>query len=440
MKRLLFYILFACFPLGLVAEDLQFVTTLSSPVGTFSQLETADPETVTISPIVNFCNTRASVGRIEINGANAYLQNLTLKSGTSLEGTAAEYRLSNSLAVNNGGSITGKRLMANTMSLSGASSAMSQVNDTLYISSMGVKGAKTNSLTITGSAQTSNTGEDDEMQWSNIYSRDYTSSGSATGKSYTSYLLKSKKCYPPSGDPTTQSCPSEYIGDQTRSWNYDTCSWSEWAGCKCKTADRTNCTSSGGSYNEDNCICTCPSDKVLYNGECIVPFKPRIFDIGVRVNCHYCPGTLDGRKKCGTAGADPNHCYYGVDFDDGADCDTTCSYGPSVISYEFYEGGYLAQEPAANGTSARWLYWEGGTRIGGQMYRYAGGSMPMCNGSDYQAICNKNCSASSSCSYKCLISKDVPGCVNGYYTYGGGCFKSANNAAGTGKVMECVRS
>ncbi len=191
MKRFFIYAVLVLIPASIQAEDLQFVTTLSSPVGTFAQLETADPTSAAVSPVVNFCNTRTSTGRIELRGANAYLQNLTLKNGTTLGGSVQEYRLSSSLNVNSGGSVKGKRLLANNMSLSGASSVNSQVNNTLYVSSMGVKGAKTGSLTIPSKVQTSNTGNNDEMEWSNIYSRDYTSDGSATGSSYSSYLLKS---------------------------------------------------------------------------------------------------------------------------------------------------------------------------------------------------------------------------------------------------------
>ncbi len=234
MKRFFIYAVLVLIPASIQAEDLQFVTTLSSPVGTFAQLETADPTSAAVSPVVNFCNTRTSTGRIELRGANAYLQNLTLKNGTTLGGSVQEYRLSSSLNVNSGGSVKGKRLLANNMSLSGASSVNSQVNNTLYVSSMGVKGAKTGSLTIPSKVQTSNTGNNDEMEWSNIYSRDYTSGGSATGSSYSSYLLKSKRCEPPAGEPTSQSCPSGYIGTQTRTWNYNTCSWNAWQGtCTC---------------------------------------------------------------------------------------------------------------------------------------------------------------------------------------------------------------
>ena len=92
MKRFFIYAVLALIPASIQAEDLQFVTTLSSPLGTFSQLETADPTTAAVSPVVNFCNTRTSTGRIELRGANAYLQNLTLKNGTTL-GVPAEQQL-----------------------------------------------------------------------------------------------------------------------------------------------------------------------------------------------------------------------------------------------------------------------------------------------------------------------------------------------------------
>ena len=263
MKRVLIYLLVAFLPASISAEDLQFITTLSSPLGTFSQLETADPKTAVVSPVVNFCNTRASAGRISLNGSNAYLQTLTLKTNASLGGNVQEYRLSNSLNVNSIGTLRAKRLMANNVSLSGASSINSQVNSTLYISSMNVKGAKTNSLTIPSKVQTSNTGSNNDMEWSNIYSRDYTSSGSATGNSYTSYLLKSKQCDPPPGEPTTQSCPSGYTGTQTRTWNYSTCSWNAWQGtCKgdCsnysyKSTHKSECCPS--AYKSDTTCWTC---------------------------------------------------------------------------------------------------------------------------------------------------------------------------------------
>ncbi|WP_428078489.1 hypothetical protein [Candidatus Avelusimicrobium alvi] len=37
-------------------------------------------------------------------------------------------------------------------------------------------------------------------------------------------------CNPPSGEATSQSCPSGYTGTQTRTWNYSTYSWNAWQG------------------------------------------------------------------------------------------------------------------------------------------------------------------------------------------------------------------
>ena len=193
MKRVLTVLVFLSGAYILHAEQMTFVTTLSSPLGTFAQLETADYSATTSVPLLNFCNTRASVGTVTLKGANSYLQTLSLKNGTTLGGNTPEYRISGTLAVNAGGEVEGGRLLANTATVSGASSAKSKVEDTLYAASLKVKGAKTAGLTIPGQVQTSGQGGDDELEWSNIYTKDYKSDGSTTGSnSYTSYLLKSK--------------------------------------------------------------------------------------------------------------------------------------------------------------------------------------------------------------------------------------------------------
>ena len=174
-----------------------FVTTLSSPLGTFAQLETADPSALSSVPLVNFCNSRASAGTVTLQGADTYIQTLALKNATVLGGNTPEYRISGTLSVNNNSEVTGGRLLANAATVSGASSAKSKVADTLYMSSMKVKGAKAAGLTIPSQVQTSGSGNNDELEWSNIYTKDYKSDGSATGSdSYTSYLLKSKSATP----------------------------------------------------------------------------------------------------------------------------------------------------------------------------------------------------------------------------------------------------
>lgn len=190
MRKVILWAVFVCLGTGAFAEEMQFITTLSSPVGTFAQLETADPTERTYAPVVNFCTSRSSVGRINLVGANAYVQRLHLAGSTVLGGSLPEFRIVGSMQVNNGGRVAGGRLMGTQVKFTNAYSAKSKVNGSLYMNSATVVGAKAAQLTISSEVETSGTGTGKTMEWSNTYSRDYSSSGAATGKSYSSYLLK----------------------------------------------------------------------------------------------------------------------------------------------------------------------------------------------------------------------------------------------------------
>ena len=400
------------------AEQMQFVTTMSAPVGNFARLDAADPTHVTRvgkdgdshSGYLNFCNTRSGVGDIIIKGAGTYLNQVNIQNGTTLGSTnTPEYRLGENLSIENGGTVTAGRIMAKDVTFKDANFHKSKVTNTIYGDDISVMGGKTDNMEISGTAKinkgsqnTANLGQ--ELWWDNRYQNDYDSAGSKkeNGKSYTSFLLKSK----------TPGCDN---------------------------SGESACVNSKGSWDSSSCECTCPSKMVLQNGVCLGTFKPEVINVGVLVNCQYCPGIFDGRKKCGTAGADPNHCYHGWDFNPQQGCCTACT-GIRINSFQFYKGGYLELSPKTDTAAARYLWWKNGTLIGGKMYRYSGGSMPDCYGSDYQSICDKNCKpGGSSCSYKCLISMSHNGCSNGTYNYSGGnCGKSCNNASGTGKVLTCV--
>ncbi len=238
MKRLWTVSLAVLFAASIAgAEEMRFITTLSSPVGTFAQLETANPEVNTEVPVVNFCNTGVNSGKMTLSGANAYVQKLSLQPGTVLGGDVKEYRLAGTLAVYNAGQVTGGRLIANRVQVfSSTSDAYSQVSDTLYGSGIDLEGAKTTNLTIPGKVQTVNQGDGEELEWSNIYTKDYTcdSKGNCkeSGGSYTSYLLKSKggsvgDCTPPKGQQYTEDCPSGQIGSITYTWNQTDCKYDE---------------------------------------------------------------------------------------------------------------------------------------------------------------------------------------------------------------------
>lgn len=416
MKKIVLLSIMCCFWGGASAESMQFVTRLSSPVGTFSQLEAVNEELDSLSvPLANFGSQKSPSGTVNINKYIVYFKKLLLKNGTALQGDAAEVRIGSSADSQNGfvlwahSTLSGKRLIArNVLFPESQRPKYNQVKDTLYSRDLTVKGAKTKTLSVSGKIEISTQGSGDTMEWSNIYARDYSckSDGTCTesGPTYTSYLLKSKRV--------------------------------------CDTTASNKCTSSGGTVSMLDCSCICPDDMVLKDGECVSKFTPKVIDIGVLVNCHYCISHY--RSRCGSAGADPNDCVDYVSFVYSTICDDSCkrvyqignttawtAQEPTVISYEFYDGGSYVSK----------YFWEGGTRVGGQIVRGGGGrSTPNCEGTDYQAMCDANCNTNdSSCSYKCLVSKSVPSSCS-YFSYNGGmCHRSAINSPGTGRLLTCVR-
>lgn len=180
MKKTFVFVLFAACAVSGYCEEMRFVTTLSSPLGTFAQLETADYRAVTSVPLVNFCNSRSGGGTVALKGADTYLQTLNLKNAATLGGNAPEYRIGGALNAASGGDLTAARLLADKLNVTGASDAKSNVSDTLYADSLTVKGAKTESLTIENQVQTAanaqgTTGTD--LYWSNAYNCTYKGGG-----------------------------------------------------------------------------------------------------------------------------------------------------------------------------------------------------------------------------------------------------------------------
>lgn len=240
------------------------------------------------------------------------------------------------------------------------------------------------------------------------------------------------------------------------SWNHASCAcscgtgktWDAASGCVCSdTAAATKCTSSKGKWDSKKCSCSCTEKNfTLVNGECKPKFKAEKVNIGVLVNCHYCPDGFSWRTVCGENNKED--CYYGGDFDVQQGCDNVNGKRDNpqyVISYEFYIGGSLQKRKGGSNGGGdpedAYLWWTGGERIGGKMYRYSGGSMPTCSG-DPQDFCNQRCDAkSSTCNDKCLVNMNTNGCTNPRYKY---CWHkcsptrySASNSSGTGVVVRC---
>ena len=234
------------------AEQMQFVTTMSAPVGNFARLDAADPTHVTrvgkdgdsSSGYLNFCNTRSSVGNIIIEGAGAYLKQIDIQNGTTLGSTnTPEYRLGENLSIENGGTVTAGRVMANDVTFKDTNFHKSKVTNTIYGNDISVMGGKTDNMEIAstakitkGSQNSANLGK--EMEWSNEYQCDYNSSQECKTPKYTSYLLKSKTRVSTGGG-----------GDSGSGGN--TCE---------DDTNRGKCESCGGTWNDSRCLCDCGWD------------------------------------------------------------------------------------------------------------------------------------------------------------------------------------
>ncbi len=189
------------------AEDMNFVTVLSSPVGTFANLETADASLRTAADVVRLGSNRLSTGTITLNGTvGASLGKVVLGSNASLITDANVVQLSK-IDLRGAGTLTGKSLLASTMNVDDAMQAQLSVNGTstagqlavdtvgeLTASSVGatrltINRANGKKDTFVGS---NSSGKD--MMWSNEYMTDYRSSGEAGNETYErQYLLKGKR-------------------------------------------------------------------------------------------------------------------------------------------------------------------------------------------------------------------------------------------------------
>ena len=200
MKKIIFFSASLLLFTAASAEELQFVTTISPPVGSFAHLDAADSTHVTTAPILNFCNTRSSAGKIAIKGAGAYLKQIDIQNGTALGSTnTPEYRLGEKLTIGTGGTVTAGRVMANQVTFDDTNYHKSNVTNTLYGNDVAVMGGKTDNMEISSTAKINKSAQKAEnlgveLWWDNQYKNDYDASGNkkTNGKTYTSFLLKSK--------------------------------------------------------------------------------------------------------------------------------------------------------------------------------------------------------------------------------------------------------
>lgn len=110
-----------------------------------------------------------------------------------------EYRLGEKLTIENGGTVTAGRVMANQVTFDDTNYHKSNVTNTLYGNDVAVMGGKTDNMEISSTAKINKSAQKAEnlgveLWWDNQYKNDYDASGNkkTNGKTYTSFLLKSK--------------------------------------------------------------------------------------------------------------------------------------------------------------------------------------------------------------------------------------------------------
>lgn len=271
--------LFACG--ALYAESMQFVTLLSSPLGTFSRLETADPAVATRSKYVNFGTTKVGTGQIDLVRKAPVIGTLHLASRTTLtSSTLAAYYTSGRFEIGSGGIVKGKSLLATNLSYEGSTSAKSEVSGTLTLANTGkFVGGYAGAMNIgSGKAKTVASRPDNvglDMHWSNVhkceaYKTDGTCPSGKESTFTTSFVLKSKTSFDapcgegPKGASYTKNCPTGQTGSITMTWDTGTCAYKETNNtCKntkkrcltkrrwCKLLDVGTGALNEGSYDEN---------------------------------------------------------------------------------------------------------------------------------------------------------------------------------------------
>ena len=227
-------------PAAVQAEEMSFVTVLSSPLGSFANLETANKAT---AGNVTFA-TRGS-GTINFYGGKFSTTNplkIQLMNNTPLRGSSiTDMKVITRLALENKGTLKGSRLIADTVTLDDEASGVVYVENegdgVLYNETAKVKVGKTDSLQVNGGDSKIGAAYDTSwstppvglLGWSNVYQTN-PSDGSANTTYKKQYLLTSGTSGGVTETPST-SCTPKIVSDSVSgmcfekgaSTYYDTC-------------------------------------------------------------------------------------------------------------------------------------------------------------------------------------------------------------------------
>ena len=190
------------------AEEMSFVTVLSSPLGTFANLEAANMGQKSTAGTVNFATGGSGqlnfIGGKFPTGEQAF--KIKLVNATLHSDNVTNMKILGSLQLRDGGDIRGKRLIAQTVTLDDEANGRVSVeedNTTVYNKTAVVTGGKINSLNVGGGASRIGPAFGTEwsnpprgtLKWSNVFQIN-PQTGAANSTYKTQFLLTSGK---PSG-------------------------------------------------------------------------------------------------------------------------------------------------------------------------------------------------------------------------------------------------
>lgn len=271
MKKILSILtgLCACVMLA-QAEEMNFITTLSAPVGTFMTLETANSAAAVHAPTTNFGTTKMTSGNIDIMSPSsqtpllgtvtAQRNNMTISGSNSILSTK-------SIDIGTGVTIKGKVLKASSIRLKDSSQKSPKITATTiynnYVTT--ARGAiienldfgNSVSISKSGAAQTGAT-----LYWSNFIQQDCTGTGPTCGGDFKNqYLLKTDSgestavCTGPKGSSwgSTSGGKCYYQGREVHgsvrcNWNSSTCKYQKVASCYVPYIDDDETTEESGTY------------------------------------------------------------------------------------------------------------------------------------------------------------------------------------------------
>ncbi len=272
MKKIITLTLLVFFSAAAFAENMQFVTLLSQPVGSFAKMDLLGSAPVEIYQL-NFCNKGANgtiqIGSEPIDGPLVRIANLNVADTAILAGAIGSFNIENELKVGAGADVnieyldigcggkfsTGNSTKGSYVEVKGTLQApLNNGQQTTTVEAASFEKLHVPSVVFFKNAAVGDT-KADSFTWAHIgssASNEYLLVSATTGGSDDS--TTTKEC---SGE-STRSCGCNNDGTQTRTCNTTTGEWNDWGSCS--TQDKNCCSISSYKLANKATCCVSASD------------------------------------------------------------------------------------------------------------------------------------------------------------------------------------